>query len=243
MITNDSEHSPVAIVTGASRGIGLAISKKLISLGYLVKGVCKNPDRCEFTHPRFLLEKVNLNDTKQIEVWLENFQDKNKVSVLVHNAGVGHFAPFEELSWGQITEMIGLHITAPMLITNYFLRTLKANEGRVFFIGSISGTKVSPWGSVYGSTKAGLIHFGRELFQELRKSGVKVTNLIPDLTNTDFFDHLSFTTDEDTRAYILPECIADAVGTVLAQREGTVLSELVIQPERFKIKKKEKGKD
>ncbi|TGN06911.1 SDR family oxidoreductase [Leptospira ilyithenensis] len=243
MNSDNNQNHNIAIVTGASRGIGLAISKKLISLGYFVKGICKNPDRCEFSHSQFVLDRVDLNDTKQMEDWLKNFPDKDKVRILVHNAGVGYFAPFEELSWEQIIEMIGLHLTAPMLISNYFLRTLKANEGRIFFIGSISGTKVSPWGSVYGSTKAGLIHFGRELFQELRKSGVKVTNLIPDLTNTDFFDHLSFTTDEDTRSYILPECIADAVGTVLSQREGTVLSELVIQPERFKIKKKEKGKD
>ncbi|BDA80020.1 short-chain dehydrogenase [Leptospira kobayashii] len=240
---NPDKNHNIAIVTGASRGIGLAISKKLISLGYSVRGVCKNPDRCEFSHPDFVLDRLNLNDTKQIEGWLKDFSGKERVRILVHNAGVGYFAPFEELSWEQITEMIALHLTAPMLISNYFLRTLKTNEGRIFFIGSVSGTKVSPWGSVYGSTKAGLIHFGRELFQELRKSGVKVTNLIPDLTNTGFFDRLSFTTDEDTRSYILPECIADAVETVLSQREGTVLSELIIQPERFKIKKKEKGKD
>jgi short-subunit dehydrogenase len=232
------EYKKIAIVTGSSRGIGLSIAKKLLDAGYTVVGCCRNPELCRFTHPNFQLDCVDLTSPKQIEQWIEKLKSFEQIELLIHNAGQGFFAPMEELQWTEIQTMIALHLTAPMLITNSLLRHLKKLEGRIIFIGSVAGTQVSPWGSVYGATKAGLIHLGRELFQELRKSGVKVTNIIPDLTDTDFYHHLNFQTDEDPKSYLLSECIATAVESIINQREGTVISEIVIQPERFKIKKK-----
>ncbi|TGN18946.1 SDR family oxidoreductase [Leptospira idonii] len=236
-----SSEKKIAFVTGASRGIGLAISQKLVSMGHYVLGVSRTPETCSWKHDSFELLSLDLRDTKQIQGFLKERKETFKnLNVVVHNAGVGYFSPLEELSWQQIQDMISLHLTAPMLITNSLLRDLKSNRGRVFLIGSIAGTKVSPWGNVYGATKAGLIHFGKEMFQELRKSGVRVTNIIPDLTRSEFYNELSFTTEEDSKAYLLPECIASALETVMLQREGTVVSEILIQPELFKIKKKEK---
>jgi short-subunit dehydrogenase len=227
----------LAIVTGASRGIGLSISKKLILLGYNVFGCCRDPEKCTFTDPSFNLSKVNLMKTSEMERWIQEIKKKGQVDLLIHNAGKGYFAPFEELNWIQIEEMITLHITAPMLLTNSLLRSLKESAGRIIFIGSIAGTQISPWGSAYGATKAGLHHFGRELFQELRKSGVKVTNLIPDIVDTDFYQGLPFGPDIDSKSHLLADCLSSAVENILTQRDGTVISELRIQPEKFKIKK------
>ena len=238
---NTSETTKVAIITGASKGIGLAMVQKLILMGYHVYGVCRNPENCLFQHENFQLDKVDITNLTQLEAWVKSFKSFNGIELLIHNAGVGYFAPMEELNWNQIQEMISLHITAPMLITNSLLRKLKENKGRIFLIGSVAGTKVSPWGSVYGSTKAGLLHFGRELFQELRKSSVKVTNIIPDLTKTEFYEHLDFETDEDPNSYLLADCIANALENILTQRSGTVITEIVIQPEIFRIRKKKQN--
>jgi len=232
------KNAKIAIVTGASRGIGLAISKILIQHHYIVYGCSKNPENCNFTHANFKLDKVDLCNPVQIQNWIADLKKLDQIHILIHNAGIGFFKPMEELFPSEIISMVNLHLTAPMLLVNSLLRNLKQQEGRIIFIGSIAGTKVSPWGSVYGATKAGLIHFGRELFGELRKSGVKVTNIIPDLTNTDFYKDLNFRTDDDPRSFILAECIANSVINVINQREGTVISEVIIQPERFKIKKK-----
>ncbi len=229
-----------AIVTGASRGIGSSISKMLIERGYDVIGCSRFPEKSEFTHPHFRLDKIDLTDLKQLQSWVTNINSIENLSLLIHNAGKGYFAPLEELSWSQIQTMNLLHLTVPMLLTNSLLRILKKNEGRILLIGSIAGIQVSPWGSVYGASKAGLIHFGREIFQELRKSGVKVTNLIPDLTDTSFYDDLNFGLDEDPKSHLLGSCISSAIENILEQRDGTVISEIILQPEKFKIKKKNK---
>ncbi|TGL59234.1 SDR family oxidoreductase [Leptospira ognonensis] len=233
-----SKIDKLAIVTGASRGIGLALVKSLIALEYKVVGCSRNPELCDYKHQRFQLDKVDLADLSQLEAWITKLKTNASIDLLIHNVGVGFFAPLEELNWKQINSMITLHLTVPMLLTNSLLRELKKSEGRLIFIGSVAGTKISPWGSVYGATKAGLIHFGREVFQELRKSGVKVTNIIPDMTDTEFYKDLTFDVDEDPKAYILDSCVSQAIENILSQREGTIISEIVIQPEKFKIRKK-----
>lgn len=232
--------NPTAVVTGASSGIGLAIVKMLIDEGYIVYGVCRNPKKCEFHHKNFILQSVNLTQAKETEEWLRSLLNQKDfhLDLLVLNAGKGYFAPMEELGSEQIQEMVALNLTSPLVITNKLLRKLKEREGRIILIGSVAGVQISPWGSVYGATKAGLVHFGRELFHELRRSGVKVTNIIPDMTATEFYKELRFEPDKDPKSFIDADCIADAVLTVLEQRDGTVISEMIIQPERFKIKKK-----
>lgn len=235
------EDKKLAIVTGASRGIGLAIVKSLIALDYQVIGCSRNPELCDYKHIQFQLDKVDIVDLPELETWVTKLKAQSRIDLLIHNAGVGYFAPLEELNWKQINSMIALHLTAPMLLTNSLLRELKKSEGRIILLGSVAGTKISPWGSVYGATKAGLIHFGREIFQELRKSGVKVTNIIPDMTDTEFYKDLSFGVDEDPRAHLLASCISEAIKNILSQREGTIISEIVIQPERFKINKKNRS--
>jgi short-subunit dehydrogenase len=228
----------IAIVTGASRGIGLAITKKMIEAGYTVIGSCRNSNACDYKHERFILESVNLTNFVAMKAWIDKLKAYENIKILVNNAGIGLFSPLEEFQSEQIQEMTSLNLTVPMLLTNGLLRNIKENKGRIIFIASVSGIQISPWGAVYGATKAGLIHFGRQLFQELRKSNVKVTTLIPDLTATEFYSKLNFETDEDPRSHLLASCIADALMNVIQQREGTVISEMVIQPEIFKIKKK-----
>ncbi|MCW7501995.1 SDR family oxidoreductase [Leptospira sp. 2 VSF19] len=234
--------SKVALVTGASRGIGLSISRMLVGLGYKVYGIARNPENCNYSNDKFHLISCDLNDVKQLDRILDTIPDKKDVSLLVHNAGLAYFSPVEELSSDKIREMVGLHITAPMLLTTHLTRFLKQNKGRIVFIGSVAGKEISPWGNVYASLKAGIHHYARELFAELRKFGVKVHLIIPDITKTDFYNHLNFEPDEDPKSFLLPDQIADVIRDLVAEDRGWVIPEIQISPEFFKLKRKNKVK-
>ena len=168
----------------------------------------------------------------------KNYPKIENLHILIHAAGVGHFAPHEELSTKQIEEMIALNLTAPLLLSRHYLRELKKNAGYLFHIGSISGIEPALFGAAYGASKAGLNHFGTSPFKEARKSGLKVININPDITKTPFFDDLHFQEAEDTLAYIEPEDIAQTIRDALNMREGTVITDITIQPQKFQIKKK-----
>lgn len=228
----------IAIVTGASKGIGLAISQMLIALDYVVYGISRNPENCNYHHPEFHLLKGDLCDPNTIPNFLNQIPDKENIFILVNNAGFSHFAPIEEFSSKKITEMNQVLLIAPMLLTNSLTRILKKNEGRIFFIGSISGIEISPWGNVYASLKAGLHHFARLLFDELRKYSVKVHLVIPDITKTEFYEQLNIEPDSNPKSYLLPEQIANIMKLMITDSSGLMIPEILVRPEVFKIKRK-----
>ena len=220
-----------ALITGASSGIGKACATALLKKDYKVYAMARDFSKCEITSPHFIPIIIDLTKEK-------SYPKIENLYILIHAAGVGHFAPHEELSTKQIEEMIALNLTAPLLLSRHYLRELKKNAGYIFNIGSISGIEPALFGAAYGASKAGLKHFGTSLFKEARKSGLKVININPDITKTPFFDDLHFCQGEDPLAYIEPEDIAQAIKDALNMREGTVITDITIQPQKFQIKKK-----
>ena len=89
---------------------------------------------------------------------------------------------------------------------------------------------------MYTATKSGLRDFSLTLFEELRKSGVGVTTINPDLTRTNFFDDLQFEPSNKDETYLLPETIAQTVLNVL--KTNGVITDLTVRPQKFDIKKK-----
>ena len=220
-----------ALITGASSGIGKACVNALLDLDYKVYGVARDFTKCDITHPQFIPIMIDLTVEK-------SYPKIDNLHILIHAAGVGHFAPHEELSPKAIEAMIALNLTAPLLLSRHYLRALKKERGYIFNIGSISGIEPALFGAAYGASKAGLKHFGTSLFKEARKSGLKVININPDITKTPFFDDLHFCQGEDPLSYIEPADIAQAITDVLKMREGSVITDITIQPQKFQIKKK-----
>jgi short-subunit dehydrogenase len=160
--------------------------------------------------------------------------------VLVNCAGAGYFGPHEEIAVDDIARMVDLNLTAPILLTRQLLRRLRDAGGFIINIVSMCAIRTSPKGCVYAATKAGLRHFGASLFEEGRKSGLKVVNINPDMTRTPFFDHLYFGCTEDPQGYLEPSCVADAVEHCLSARLETVVSEITLQPQRLMVDKDKK---
>ena len=133
-----------------------------------------------------------------------------------------------------------LILTAPMLLTNSVLRDLKKSDGYLININSIEAIRASKFAGVYSATKAGLKAFGDSLFEETRKSGLSITNINPDMTQSGFYDELRFETSKKEDEKLLCSDISDAVEHILTMRKGAVVSDYTIRSLKFGISKKGK---
>lgn len=225
----------IALVTGSSSGIGSAVSHKLLELGYTVYGFARREQQeCKNFHP----VKCDITDTPHLENILIRLSKEHDFSLLVHCAGLGKFEPHEEISTAMLKQIIDTNLSAPVIISSLLLRSLKKTKGTIINITSIEALKASKFSAAYSASKAGLHHFGNALFEEVRKSGVNVISIHPDLTQTPFFDTLHFEPKEDEQMHLKPEDISDAIEDILNMREGVSITELTIRPQYFGIKKK-----
>jgi len=225
-----------AIVTGTSSGIGKAIAVRLLHLGYRVIGVSRRSSDIE--HQNFSQFSCNLADTQETVALGEKLKAEKGTYILINAAGFGKFEPHEELNPKLIEEMIHVNLTAPILLSNLLLRTLKQNGGFLINITSIEATRSSKFSALYSSTKAGLRAFGSSLFEEVRKSDLAVVTINPDMTDTAFFDTLKFGVSEASHSRLEGNDIADAIEQVLSMRHGVAVTELTVRSQRFGISKK-----
>lgn len=223
------------IVTGASSGIGKAIAHYYLTNNYMVIGIGRNFKKAKH-HENFIPIVCDLSLAKQIEEKIEPLAKKYPIKVLVNAAGFGRFEPHEELGSAMIESMTSVNLTAPMKLSNLFLRSIKEHKGMIINITSIEATRHAKFSALYSATKAGLRAFGLSLFEEVRKSGVKVITLNPDMTDTPFFDQLRFKPSKG--AALNPKTIVHTLDLIMQLPEDTVITELTIRPQYFKLDKK-----
>ena len=228
-----------AVVTGASSGIGKAITNKLLTMDYEVIGVSRSVNDDDFHHANFQALSCNLADQKETLQLCQNLKKEN-ISILINCAGFGRFEPHEELHANTITAMTFLNLTTPMLLTNATLRSLRENAGYLININSIEALRASKFAAVYSATKAGLKAFGDSLFEETRKSALSITNINPDMTQSNFYDELRFDVSQKEDEKLLASDIANAVEHILSIRKGAVVSDYTIRSLQFGITKKAK---
>lgn len=228
-----------AIVTGASSGIGLEISKVLCRLGYEVFGIGRNFDKDkELTAESFHPILCNLLDTEKLCETIKEISSDHHMTILVNNAGTAYYGLHEELNPKKIQQMVRTNLEVPMILTCLLLRELKKNKGYVINISSVTAGSSNPHGCAYGATKAGLSSFSRSLFDEARKYGVKVVTISPDMTQTNLYRNANFKESDDIQSYLMPQEVAKAVEFVLSQRDGLVISDITLKPQLHRIGRK-----
>ncbi len=228
-----------AIVTGASSGIGLEIAKKLVELNFKVYGLARDFSKIDYKNENFILINCDITKSNILEEKVKEIKSYEKeIYILVNNAGVGYFGPHEEINTRKLHDIIATNLEAPIILTHLLLRTLKESQGFIINISSITAKVISPIGAAYSASKAGLSHFSESLFEETRKKGVKVVTIHPDMTKTNFYNNANFKEGEVEESFITGQCVADAVKMILNQREGTVLTDITIRPQKHMITKK-----
>ncbi len=224
----------LAVVTGASSGIGKAIAQRLLDMDFQVLGVNRTSSIIHQNYSHITCDLSNQKETLKLCETLK----KEQTFLLVNAAGFGKFEPHEELSAKTITDMTFLNLTAPMLLTNAMLRSLKTNNGYLININSIEAIRASKFAGVYSATKAGLKAFSDALFEETRKSGLSITNINPDMTESGFYNELRFETSKKENEKLLCEDIAEGVEHIISMRKGAVVSDYTIRSLNFGISKK-----
>ena len=213
-------------MTGASSGIGKAIKEKLEINRYRVFNIGRRDAQIT----------CDLQESKILEKKVKEFLKTTDIDLLINCAGVGIFQPHEEISLKKVEELIDVNLKAPILLCNLCLRSLKKTEGHIINISSIEATKHSKFSALYTATKSGLRDFSLCLFEELRKSGVRVTNINPDITKTAFFDDLQFEPSNEKQSYIDPDDLATNVLEII--NSPFVTTDITIRAQKFIIRKR-----
>ena len=183
----------VAIVTGAGRGIGKAVSVSLAKAGCRVVLAARTREQIEAVQKKILSQggdalaiPTDLTVDEDIQRLVEESQAKwGAADILINNAGWGKRAPVVGASLTDWDQTFRLNLRAPMVLAKALLPNMIAKrEGAVINIGSISGKTGEANGAAYSASKFGLIGFTQSLYEEVREHSIKVAVILPGFVDT-----------------------------------------------------------
>ncbi len=201
----DSTLRPLALVTGASSGIGYELARLFAVDGYDVvitatgPGLENTAEAVRSTGAEAIIIPADLTQYDGVEALYHGIRDLNRpLSAAALNAGVGlggHFLGGTELK--KEFELIQLNITSQVHLTKRLLPDMVAlGEGKILYTASISGTMPTPYEAVYGGSKAFLISFVEAVKAEIADSGVSITLLLPGEVDTKFWHRAGMDTSK-----------------------------------------------
>jgi short-subunit dehydrogenase len=185
----------LALVTGASSGIGFSLAKELAGRGYDLV-ICSAGDRLPGAAEEIRAAGTTVTDVNADlatsegvdKLWAEVRGLGRPLAIACLNAGVGVGGLFTETDLDAELNMIRLNCLGTVQLAKYVVRGMvEEGEGGILFTSSIAGEMVAPREAVYAATKAFVLSFAHSLRYELRDSGITVTALQPGPTDTDFF--------------------------------------------------------
>jgi len=233
--TNMNLKSKIAIVTGASSGLGAEFSKSLVEKGALVYGLARSTDKLEQIRERlgetFIPVTLDITKPREVDDWVEkSFNNGHQPDVLINNAGLGYFANVEDLELNKWHQMMDTNLSGVFYLTRLIVPLMKQNEAvcHIVNIASIAGLMGNPQISGYNATKFGLRGFSESLFKELRYDGIKVTCLFPGSIATSFFQN---TDNVDVHPNMMKAIdIAKTVSFVLETSDNYLINEITMRP-------------
>lgn len=224
----------IAIVTGASSGLGAALANILVAKGATVYGLARNLDKLNTLQKRlgktFIPVKMDITDQKAIAVWVsKTFSDTFFPAVLINNAGVGYFGKIDELPLQHWHEMISTNLNGTYYITSNIVPFMKKNSSscHIINIGSILGKTTRTEGAAYCATKYGMQGFSEALFKELRAYNIKVTCINPGSIDTHFFEQSGI---EPNSNMLQPADIASFIIHVLETPPNMLIDDITLRP-------------
>jgi len=231
-----------ALVTGASSGVGLAITKKFLKEGYQVIGLARNfskPDVVGLRKQSQCFDQVvcDLADVDSLPDKLASLPAA--VDRLVLNAGYGRFGGIEQFSHQQIRHLIDTNLVSNLFLIKHFLPAMKKQGGGdIVLIGSESALQGARAGAVYCASKFALRGLAQSLRADCSTSNIRVILVNPGPVDTDFFDELSFEPRAGEEFIIDPQAVALAVDQALRQPPNVVVEEINLQPMKRSFSKK-----
>jgi NAD(P)-dependent dehydrogenase (short-subunit alcohol dehydrogenase family) len=221
----------IAIVTGASSALGLAISKRLIQLGFRVYGLGGDYADCSLKNVNFRPVGCDLADPQAVESAAARILEKEKgVYVLVNNAKFFGRNRFQEMDPAEMERVLRINLLCPLVLARILARSLMQLQGFLIQLGS-PYAETSRGGAVGAAAAGGLKWMGEMLFQEFRDHGVKVCHLSPE-PNRGRETRGPVRPGARLEAAIDPEAVAQAIEQILQSPFGNVVTEMVMRPLR-----------
>src|SRR3954469_15823056 len=234
-MSTDSCISRVAVITGASSGIGAATARALAAAGYRVALLARRADRIqpladELRDSAVAIE-ADVTDRDSLVAAAQRVQDElGGADVLVNNAGVMLLGPFGSSQRVEQRQQVEVNLLGAMTATEVFLDQLRAGGGDLVNISSVAGRVAGPGGAAYHATKWGVNGWSEALRQELQPE-IRVIVVAPGAVATELVSHI---THEETRkgtedfvasTSIRPEDIADVIAFAVTRPQSVSLSE------------------
>ena len=181
----------VALVTGASSGIGRATAKRLEQAGYRVFGTSRKAAAASADGITMLLCDVT-DDASVRHMVAEVLKQAGRIDLLVNNAGIGLLGGAEESSTAQAQALFDVNLFGVTRVTNAVLPTMRRQgKGRIINMSSILGLIPSPYNALYASTKHAVEGYSESLDHELRTFGIRIALVEPGLTRTAFEESMT----------------------------------------------------
>lgn len=201
---------PVAIVTGASGGIGEATARALAGAGYRVFGTYRKTPQSKSTGLEYLVCDVTSDGSVEVVV-REVLAKAGRIDLLVNNAGVGLVGGAEESSLEQAKSLFDVNLFGVIRTTKAVLPVMRRQRaGRIVNISSVMGLIPAPYFALYASSKHALEGYSESLDHEIRDTGVRVVLVEPAYTQTSFESNL-FQADQQLDDYKSARSNAQAV--------------------------------
>jgi NADP-dependent 3-hydroxy acid dehydrogenase YdfG len=244
--TSRDRTPPVALITGASSGIGAAIARTLAEKGYRLVLCARRRDRLEalaadLTHQgvEVLTQSADLRQEADILAVFETIrQTWGGVDVLINNAGLGHKSPLMSGDTEAWREMLEVNVLALCVCTREAIQDMqrRGDRGHIIHISSLSGHRVPGASGVYAATKYAVRALTEGLRQELRaaNSAIRVSAISPGFTETEFAEKYHNSPDIAQDIYsrfpvLQPEDVANAVVYVLEQPEYVQVHDVLVR--------------
>jgi len=225
----------VALVTGASRGIGFAVARSLAGLGAKVALCARDPERLEKAAAQLkgvgaavVAIPTDVRNANEISPLVRKAeQTLGAIDILVNNAGIGSFAPVQEASEADWNAILDTNLKAVFLLTKAVAPgMIQRRSGHIINVGSLSGRSAFAGGAIYCASKWGLLGFTQCAAEDLRQYGIRVSAVMPGSVATDFSPHAG----KDTSKMLQPEDVAHAVEAIVTQAPQSFISEVLIRP-------------
>jgi 3-oxoacyl-[acyl-carrier protein] reductase len=225
----------VAIVTGASRGIGLAIARRLANIGAKLSICARDPQKLEAVANELrraseavFAAPVDVSRMDEIESYVvATGKNLGSVDILVNNAGISYFGPTHEATEHNWDSVLDTNLKSVFLMSKAVASDMiERRDGHIINIASLAGKNVFRGGGIYCASKWGLLGLTECMAEDLRQYGIRVSAICPGSVATEFSPH----TGKDTSKLLQADDIAHAVEMIVTQAPQSFISEILMRP-------------
>lgn len=236
------EDQKVVYITGGSKGIGKGIAQYLLNKGYKVAissrklaAAQRAAEDLQGNKADVLSLQSDVRNAADEQEAVKSILDKwGRLDVLVANAGLGIFAPIEELTHDEWHQVIDTNVTGVFNSVKAAVEAIKKTKGYIITIGSLAGINFSPKSTAYNASKFAIVGFSQALMLDLRQQDVKVSTIMPGSVTSHFNDHQP---SEEDAWKIQPEDIGEIVYSLLQMNPRTLPSKVEVRPTKPPVKK------